>query len=94
MLVHEIIQKTAQDKLEIRYRAEQLDRLEASLRHGRRQTGLQILSAASLLSAVWLRDSAGPGWLDLPLLSWGLIFLALTLAIRSFRALPAAVKAH
>lgn len=88
LMIHDIIQKTAQDKLELRYQSAQLDRLEISLRHGRQQTGLQILAAASLLSAVWLRDLEGEQWLGFTPASWGLAALALLLALRSFKGLP------
>ncbi|HGG59716.1 MAG TPA: ubiquinone biosynthesis regulatory protein kinase UbiB [Gammaproteobacteria bacterium] len=86
LLIHEMVQKAANDNLTINYQARQLERLEQTLRAGQRRNGLWLLAAALGVSAVLLIDRLHGGeWLGLPWISWGLFGGALWAVVASFR---------
>lgn len=71
LLLADVINKASREKLRINYHAEQLDRLDRTLREGQRRNGLWIIASALFIGGILLIDSEhGYGWLGLPWVSW------------------------
>ncbi len=86
MLIHEVVQKAANDKLTIHYQAEQIEKLEQTIRRGQQRTGLWLLAAALGVSAILLMDRlSASGWLNMPWASWLLLGASAYTVVLAFR---------
>ncbi len=86
LLLADVIGKASREQLRINYRAEQLDRLENTLREGQRRNGLWIIASALFVGGVLLIDHApGRGWLGLPWVSWSCLALSAAVFWHSLR---------
>ncbi len=71
MLLHDVIQKASQERLQINYRASQLDDIDKTLRQGQRRNGLWILASAAAIGGTLIVDTATEySWLNISALSW------------------------
>jgi len=71
MLLHDVIQKASQERLQINYQASQLDDIDRTLRQGQRRNGLWILASAAAIGGTLIMDTTTEySWLNIPALSW------------------------
>jgi len=86
MLLHDVIQKASQERLQINYRASQLEDIDKTLRQGQRRNGLWILASAAALGGTLLLDiTTDYSWMNISVLSWVCFSVAAFLFVRSFR---------
>jgi ubiquinone biosynthesis protein len=87
MLLHDVIQKASQERLQINYRASQLEDIDKTLRQGQRRNGLWILASAAALGGVLLLNTATDySWMNISVLSWVCFGVAAFLFVRSLRS--------
>jgi ubiquinone biosynthesis protein len=71
MLLHDVIQKASQERLQINYQASQLDDIDRTLRQGQRRNGLWILASAAAIGGTLIMDTTTEySWLNISALSW------------------------
>ena len=71
MLLHDVIQKASQERLQINYQASQLDDIDKTLRQGQRRNGLWILASAAAIGGTLIMDTTTEySWLNISALSW------------------------
>jgi ubiquinone biosynthesis protein len=71
MLLHDVIQKASQERLQVNYRASQLDDIDKTLRQGQRRNGLWILASAAAIGGTLILDTTTEySCLNIPALSW------------------------
>ena len=86
LLIHEVVQKAASDRLTINYQASQIEKLEQTIRRGQQRTGLWLLAAGLSVSAILLMDRfQASGWLGMPWVSWFLLGASGYAVMLSFR---------
>ncbi len=87
MLLHDVIQKASQERLQINYRASQLEDIDRTLRQGQRRNGLWILASAAALGGILLLNTATEySRMDISALSWVCFGVAAFLFVRSLRS--------
>ncbi len=86
ILLNEVINLAAKERLKLHYESTQLSALEKTLREGQRKQGLWILTLlASLLGFGMMAFPHGPIWHSLPVVSWLAYAIATASLIASFR---------
>ena len=71
LLLHEVIQQTAQGKIQIREKSEEITELIETLQTGQRKTALWIVGGTLLVgAAVLVNESIPPYWLGASWLFW------------------------
>ncbi len=89
LLLADVIGKASKERLRIDYHAEQLERLDRTLREGQRRNGLWIVASALFIGGLLLIDQGqGHGWLGWPWVSWACFIGAGAVSWLSFRPRP------